>query len=162
MFSKVVIILGGNRGDRKNLLEKAILELSKAGEFVVKSSVYETEAWGGVAKGAFLNQVVQLKTNLNPEQLLELIQKIEFNLGRKRDEHWGDRTMDIDILYFDQSVISNSLLQIPHPFIAQRRFVLVPLVEILPEFIHPILGKNHLELLEECKDETKVFIFKPA
>ncbi|WP_075350541.1 2-amino-4-hydroxy-6-hydroxymethyldihydropteridine diphosphokinase [Algoriphagus marinus] len=161
MFSKVVIILGGNRGDRKNLLEKAILELAEAGEFVVKSSVYETEAWGGVAKGAFLNQVVHLKTNLNPEQLLELIQKIEFNLGRKRNQHWGDRTMDIDILYFDQSVISNSLLQIPHPFIAQRRFVLVPLVEILPEFIHPVLGKNHLELLEECNDETKVFIFKP-
>ncbi|MDG1276952.1 MAG: 2-amino-4-hydroxy-6-hydroxymethyldihydropteridine diphosphokinase [Algoriphagus sp.] len=162
MFSKVVIILGGNKGDREDLLEKAILELAKAGKFIGKSSIYETEAWGGVANGAFLNQVVQLETNLNPEQFLELIQKIEFNLGRKRDEHWGDRTMDIDILYFDQRVISNSLLQIPHPFIAQRRFVLVPLVEVLPKFMHPILGKNHLKLLEECKDETKVLIYKPS
>jgi 2-amino-4-hydroxy-6-hydroxymethyldihydropteridine diphosphokinase len=154
--------LGGNKGDREDLLEKAVLELEEAGKFMGKSSIYETEAWGGVAKGAFLNQVVQLETNLNPEQLLALIQKIEFKLGRKRDEHWGDRTMDIDILYFDQCVISNSLLQIPHPFIAQRRFVLVPLVEILPEFIHPILEKNHLKLLEECKDETKVYIFKES
>jgi len=161
MFRKVIIILGGNRGDRKKLLENAVLELSKGGEIIAKSSIYETEAWGGVAKGPFLNQVVQLETNLKPEQLLDFTQKIESNLGRKREEHWGDRTMDIDILYYDRRVISNSSLQIPHPFIAQRRFVLVPLVEVLPRFVHPILGKSHLMLLEECKDETMVSIFKP-
>jgi 2-amino-4-hydroxy-6-hydroxymethyldihydropteridine diphosphokinase len=160
MFSKVVIILGGNRGDRDILLEKAATELIEAGKFLAKSSIYETEAWGGVAKGPFLNQVVQLETNLNPEQLLALIQKIETNLGRKRDEHWGDRTMDIDILYFDSQVISTPLLQIPHLFIAERRFVLVPLAEILPDFIHPILGLTTLEFLANCSDKSSVIQFK--
>ena len=159
MFNNVVIILGGNRGDREKLLNQAVSEVTVGGIISMKSSIYETEAWGGVANGPFLNQVIQLETNLNPEQFLALIQKIEFNLGRKREEHWGDRTMDIDILYFGQSMISSSSLQIPHPFIAQRRFVLAPLVEILPEFIHPILGKNHLELLKECQDKSKVFIY---
>jgi len=126
MFSKVVIILGGNRGDREKLLQKAQHQLFEAGKFLTKSSIYETVAWGGVAKGSFLNQVIELETNLNPDQLLALIQKIETNLGRKRDEHWGDRTMDIDILYFESRLVSTSLLQIPHPYIAERRFVLVP------------------------------------
>jgi len=159
MFNKVVIILGGNRGDRIKLLEKEVDELLEAGKILVKSSVFETEAWGGVAKGPFLNQTVQLETDLNPEQLLSLIQKIETNLGRKRDEHWGDRTMDIDILYFESSVVSTPLLQIPHPFIAERRFVLVPLAEILPDFIHPILGKSSLQLMQECEDKSEVSAF---
>ena len=162
MFSKVVIILGGNKGDRIKLLNQAVQSLSEVGEITRKSAIYETAAWGGVAKGAFLNQAIILETQLSPDELLAYIQNVEKQLGRKRDDHWGDRTMDLDILYFGEHVISTDSLQIPHPYIAQRRFVLVPLVEILPEFIHPVLEKNQLELLEECEDKSAVMIFNPS
>ena len=162
MFSKVVIILGGNKGDRIKLLNQAVQGLSEVGEITRKSAIYETAAWGGVAKGAFLNQAIILETQLSPDELLAYIQNVEKQLGRKRDDHWGDRTMDLDILYFGGHVISTDSLQIPHPYIAQRRFVLVPLVEILPEFIHPVLEKNQLELLEECEDKSAVMIFNPS
>lgn len=162
MFNKVVLILGGNKGDREDLLQKALDALMEEGNLVSKSSIYQTEAWGGVAKGSFLNQVVQLETHLDPEGLLDLVQKIETNLGRKRSETWGDRTMDIDILYFNDLQLSSPKLQIPHPYIAQRKFVLAPLVEILPDFLHPGLKLTSLEMLEICTDQTGLAIFKKA
>lgn len=162
MFNKVVLILGGNKGDREDLLQKALDALMEEGNLVSKSSIYQTEAWGGVAKGSFLNQVVQLEMDLDPEGLLDLVQKIETNLGRKRSETWGDRTMDIDILYFNDLQLSSPKLQIPHPYIAQRKFVLVPLVEILPDFLHPGLKLTSLEMLEICTDQTGLAIFKKA
>ncbi|MEP0714028.1 2-amino-4-hydroxy-6-hydroxymethyldihydropteridine diphosphokinase [Algoriphagus sp.] len=159
MVEKVVLILGGNKGDRNSLLRAAVEAVSKHGEVVLISKVYETEAWGGVAKGAFLNQVLQIETHLSPMELLALIQQTEKDLGRKRAEPWGDRTMDIDIIYFGEQVIETSELKIPHPFLAERKFVLVPLAEILPEFIHPVLGKSSLELLEDCEDRSEVWEF---
>ena len=156
MFEKVVLILGGNKGDRIELLKSALKEVSKLGELTLISKVYETEAWGGVAKGAFLNQVVQLNTSYSPSKVLVFIQQVETDLGRKRDEHWGDRTMDIDIIYFGGNVIDTSELIIPHPFLAERKFVLVPLAEILPDFVHPILGKSSLEMLRACEDGSEV------
>lgn len=155
-FEKVVLILGGNKGDRISLLASAVAAVSGLGEMTAKSKVYETEAWGGVAKGPFLNQVVEITTTYTPSELLQIIQQIETDLGRKREEHWGDRTMDIDIIFFDKRVIETEELRIPHPFMAERRFVLVPLAEILPDFIHPVFGKTCLELLEVCEDRTEV------
>ncbi len=158
MFTKVTLLLGGNKGDRKALLKRAVDLILQSNPLVIQSSVFETEAWGGVAKGAFLNQAIQIKTDLSEEELLEFIQKIESELGRQRDEPWGDRTMDIDILFFGDQQISSGLLQIPHPFLAQRKFVLVPLVEIMPDYSHPVYKKTMQELLAECRDQSEVWL----
>ncbi|WP_339865861.1 2-amino-4-hydroxy-6-hydroxymethyldihydropteridine diphosphokinase [uncultured Algoriphagus sp.] len=159
-FEKVVLILGGNKGDRNALLFSAVEAVSGLGEITAKSKVYETEAWGGVAKGPFLNQIVEIETEYSPYEILSFIQKVEIGLGRKRDEHWGDRTMDIDIIYFGRNIIDTSELQIPHPYISERKFVLIPLAEILPDFIHPSLRKSNQQLLEECKDKSEVRVWE--
>ncbi|MEB2782913.1 2-amino-4-hydroxy-6-hydroxymethyldihydropteridine diphosphokinase [Algoriphagus sp. C2-6-M1] len=156
MFEKAVLILGGNRGDRISLLKLAVEAVSELGQVTLKSKIYETEAWGGVAKGPFLNQVLEIKTKFSPAELLAFTQKIETDLGRKREEHWGDRTMDIDIIYFGDSIIDTPELRIPHPFLAERKFVLVPLAEILPDFRHSVFGKSSLEMLAECDDRSEV------
>jgi 2-amino-4-hydroxy-6-hydroxymethyldihydropteridine diphosphokinase len=159
MFAKVVLILGGNLGDREELINQAVKLISEKNRLMAKSAIYETQAWGNVAHGNFLNQVIQLETSLSPEKLLERIWQIEEKLGRNRTETWGDRTMDIDVLYYGDEVIGTPELAIPHRFIQERRFVLVPLSEILPDMIHPVLGKSNRKLLEECQDSCEVRIF---
>ncbi|WBL41984.1 2-amino-4-hydroxy-6-hydroxymethyldihydropteridine diphosphokinase [Algoriphagus halophytocola] len=156
MTENAVLILGGNRGAREELLKAAVEAVGASNTIVKQSKIYETAAWGGVAKGPFLNQVIEIKTKLRAEELLELIQHIEKRLGRKRAEPWGDRTMDIDILFFGKTIIATDLLQVPHPFISQRKFVLIPLAEILPDFMHPVLGKSSQEMLRECEDKSQV------
>ena len=156
MQTEVVFSLGGNRGDRRLLLSRAVEALSCHFQLVNTSSVYETAAWGGVAKGDFLNQIAVILTEKEPEELLKIIQKIEADLGRKREEPWGDRTMDIDIVYFGEQLIDSDRLKVPHPFIAQRKFVLAPLAEILPSKLHPVSGKSSLEMLTECEDKSEV------
>src|SRR5690606_16256863 len=139
---KVYLILGGNLGDKYANLQKAIeLVAVQIGNVIEKSSVYETEAWGKTDQPNFLNLALIAETKLEPLEVLEEIHKIETLLGRKREEHWGARTMDIDILFYDDEIISLSNLVIPHPYIAKRRFVLAPLVEIIPDFSHPVLKK---------------------
>ena len=156
MQTVVVLSLGGNRGDRQMLLTRALESLKLHFQVTLVSEIYETAAWGGVAKGDFLNQVAVILTEKNPSEVLEIIQRIEAEMGRAREEHWGDRTMDIDILYFGDWVVDTELLQIPHAFISQRKFVLVPLAEILPQKLHPITGKNSIEMLAECEDLSEV------
>ena len=161
MQTEVVLAIGGNKGDRADFLQKAMDALSRQATLVGYSQIYETEAWGGVAtSGNFLNQVICIQTDLDPTSLLELIQGIELDLGRTREQHWGDRTIDIDILYFGAEVWNTPTLSIPHPYLAQRRFVLQPLAEILPKKIHPVLGKTSLELLAECTDQGQVSVWK--
>jgi 2-amino-4-hydroxy-6-hydroxymethyldihydropteridine diphosphokinase len=159
MQTEVVLSLGGNKGNREKLLFRAIEALNDYFQLLKVSKIYETSAWGGVAKGDFLNQIAVISTELNPEDVLELIQVIESDLGRLRDEPWGDRTMDIDILYFGGRVINTGNLVIPHPYIAARKFILVPLVELLPKKIHPLTQKSSIEMLEDCKDLSKVEIW---
>lgn len=163
MQTEVVLGIGGNKGDRAAYLKKAIEALSKQVTLVTSSQIYETEVWGGVAtNGNFLNQVICIQTDLEPISLLKLIQKIELDLGRTREQHWGDRTIDIDILYFGSEVWNTPTLSIPHPYLAQRTFVLLPLVEILPTKIHPVFGKTSLELLAECTDPGQISVWKEA
>ena len=161
METKVVLGIGGNKGDRASYLAKAREALAKEVALISISQVYESEPWGGVAtNGNFLNQVLLIQTNLSPLALLQLTQKIEHALGRTREQHWGDRTIDIDILYFGDQVSSDPQLTLPHPYLSERRFVLQPLVEILPLMNHPILGKSAVQLLEECRDLGRVSIWK--
>ena len=159
MYNRAILSLGGNQGDRVELLSMAIREISRKNPVIKISSIYETEAWGSVAFGDFLNQVVVIETEFTPNKLLQYLQKIELKLGRERNQHWGNRTMDIDILYYEDKIITSEELTIPHPFIQDRSFVLVPLAEISSDYVHPILGKSSLELLKSCSDSSKVKIF---
>jgi 2-amino-4-hydroxy-6-hydroxymethyldihydropteridine diphosphokinase len=160
MKTEVVLGLGGNQGDREKLLFRAVELIKEQFQLLSLSSIHETEAWGGVAKGNFLNQVVLISTELSPLDVLEIVQGIEKDLGRTREQPWGDRSMDIDILFFGDLVIENDRLSVPHPFLADRKFALIPLLEILPEKKHPITGKTPREMLELCGDESEISVWK--
>jgi 2-amino-4-hydroxy-6-hydroxymethyldihydropteridine diphosphokinase len=149
--------LGGNLGTIKTNLQQAVALLEGAvGKLVSQSGIYETAAWGRTEQPNFLNQVLCFTTQRTPNEILALIQQIETDLGRTREEHWGARTIDIDILFYGQECIHTPTLSIPHPYIAQRLFVLAPLAEIAPNWLHPQLQKNVRELLLECKDTSEV------
>ncbi len=133
-----------------------------AGPVCKKSSVYETAPWGFANQQPFLNQVICINTTLAPEQLLEKLLGIELQMGRRRLEKMGPRVIDIDILFYRNYVVSQPDLIIPHPRIAERRFVLTPLNEIASAFVHPILEKTISELLQVCPDTLDVKIYEPA
>ncbi len=157
MANSVYLLSGANLGDRQRNLERACEMLgSMAGKIEKRSAYYETDAWGVTSQPAFWNQAILLSTPLEPDQLLTVIHQIEQVLGRRRDQRWGARTLDIDILYFGDQVIRTERLSVPHPEIANRRFTLVPLAGIAPGFVHPLLRKTNLELLELCSDPLAV------
>jgi len=148
--------LGGNMGKRKKLIDSAINALSRECSIVTQSSIYETAPWGFSAENNFYNQVIKIETNLSAFQLLKLTQNIETKLGRIRtDTRYISRTMDIDILFFNKEIIDNKELTIPHPQIHNRKFVLVPLHEIAPDFIHPQEKITITEMLNRCADTSE-------
>ena len=156
-MTEVFLLTGGNLGNRLEYLAKAKEQVEKkCGTVLQQSLVYETAAWGNEDQGAFLNQVLKIETDLVPEKLLHAIFEIEKDLGRKREMKYGPRTIDIDILFYGDSVIDQKGLKIPHPQIQNRRFVLTPLNEIAPNKIHPSLHKTITQLLAECPDPLAV------
>ena len=162
----VFLLLGSNRGNRGEFISQAMEMISaNAGTILNKSSVYETEPWGFVDPAPFLNQVIEISTGLNPDDLLEQVLAIETRLGRIRPfegcgcSYKGDyegRTIDIDILFYGHKLVFTDNLMIPHPRLHERRFTLVPMNEVAPGFIHPLLKKTISVLLQGCTDVSKV------
>jgi 2-amino-4-hydroxy-6-hydroxymethyldihydropteridine diphosphokinase len=154
------LLLGSNLGNRETYLSQANAEIQKqVGNIVAKSSIYQTEAWGNTEQDDYLNQALAVETTIEPFELLEILQAIEKQLGRKREIIWGARTIDIDIIFYDQQIISTQTLTIPHSRIMERKFVLLPLCEIAPDFIHPVWQISVKEMLNICEDNLKVEIF---
>lgn len=162
--SKIVYFsLGSNLGDRANQIARAVDRLAAAGVRPLRqSSLYLTAPVGEVEQGSFLNCALEAETGRMPLELLRAVQRIERELGRRRLVVWGPRTIDIDILLYGASVVSTAELEIPHPRMAERRFVLVPLNEIAPELCHPKLGKTIQELLASTSDRGMVRVWRPA
>ena len=157
---RAYLLLGSNISPRNDYLNSAkeLIE-REIGAIHTCSSVYESEPWGFEAEHCFLNEVLAVDTVLSAAELLNVSQRIEKRLGRRRksDKGYSSRTMDIDILFYDDAVLSLPGLTIPHVQIQKRRFTLLPLVEIAPDFMHPVLGKSCSQLLKECKDCGKVW-----
>lgn len=156
-LNKVYLSVGTNLGDRrKNMITAEGLINLKVGPVVKKSAIYETAAWGLTEQPDFYNQVLLAETTLSAEEALREILEIENFMGRVRLHKWGSRLIDIDILYYRDEVINVPHLKIPHPFLQDRKFVLIPLSEIEPSYVHPLLKKSNERLLAELKDESEV------
>jgi 2-amino-4-hydroxy-6-hydroxymethyldihydropteridine diphosphokinase len=158
---KAFLHTGSNRGSRLEMLHEAHRQIGeKTGEILLASSVYETEPWGFHDETPFLNQVLEIKTDLSPEILLQSILEIETVMGRKREfKGYLSRKIDIDILFYDDLVICTENLVIPHPRMHERRFVLIPLAEIAKDFIHPVFHRSIEELLVSCSDQSRVEVW---
>lgn len=156
-MSDCVLHLGSNIGFKAINLELARVMISNhIGPIVESSQLYETEAWGNLEQDSFINQALTISTDLSAESVLKQIHQIESKMGRRRDEKWGPRIIDIDIIFYNNEIIENHHLKIPHPQLTNRNFVLIPLLEICPDKEHPTLNKTISTLARECKDKSSV------
>jgi len=155
---KLYILLGGNLGDKQFIFSETRKRLAEQiGAITRQSAVYETEPWGFESEDMFWNQALEIETNLSPNEILAQTHDIELELGRMRKENQYDsRLIDIDILFVGSLIVNQDNLVIPHPRIQDRKFVLVPLCEIVPQLIHPVFQRTVSQLLNECTDQLAV------
>jgi 2-amino-4-hydroxy-6-hydroxymethyldihydropteridine diphosphokinase len=158
MKHKAYLLFGSNLGDRGTFILKAKERMSGLGLITAESALYKTEPWQMDSEDWFFNQVICLETDLEPEALLEALLQVERTLGRNRTlslgEGYHSRTIDIDILYFDDMVLDTPNLSIPHPKIHERRFALAPMVELSPSLKHPVTSMTQFEMLKACADQS--------
>ena len=154
------IAIGSNIEDREDYLKKIVGELKKQSKVLICSSLYETEPVGYADQNWFLNGVVKVETHLTPSTLLEFVLAIEKMLNRVRTIQNGPRTVDLDILFYEDKIVQEENLQIPHPRLHERAFVLIPLKEIASDFMHPILKKDVSAMLEDLPKQEEVLLYK--
>jgi 2-amino-4-hydroxy-6-hydroxymethyldihydropteridine diphosphokinase len=155
----VYIALGSNLGNRAENLENAVAALKGVGAVCAQSQVYETAPLYMIDQPAYLNAVVKLETSLTAEQVLTVLQEIENTAGRERGVRYGARILDLDILYYGEAVIETATLQVPHPLLAERAFVLYPLCDVAPDFTHPVTGKTSAQMKTGvCGQDVRVFV----
>lgn len=156
-MNTAILLIGGNIGDRpRNLQQAALLIGARAGRIKLESALYETAPWGNVQQPDYLNQGLVLETSLAAPELLEVLMQVEKEIGRIRRLKWGARVIDIDMIFFNNEVVTLPQLKVPHPQMQHRRFVLAPLQEIVPDWIHPILQLTVAQLLDACPDPLPV------
>ena len=164
-MTRCYILFGSNQGDKKVLLEEACRQIEiHCGMLAERSSGYLSEPWGFEAEEWFLNALLVVETELEPDALMDALMKIEAALGRVRDpkaKGYRSRTVDLDILYYGDHVVRTEKVIAPHPRLHLRRFALMPLCELVPDFLHPEFHVSQQELLENCSDTSKVYVSLP-
>lgn len=161
-MTRCYILFGSNQGDKKRLLEEACRLLQeRCGLLVERSSDYLSEPWGFEAEEWFLNALLVVETELSPDALMDTLMDIERELGRVRHpekQGYQSRTADLDILYYGDRIVRTEKVTAPHPRLQLRRFALMPLCELVPDFLHPEFHLSQQQLLEKCPDKSKVYV----
>jgi len=155
----IIILLGSNLGDRLANLKQAIASIASFSSILQHSNIYQTAAWGNTDQADFLNQAIEIQTHQTAENLMQALLAIESQMGRVRLQKWEPRIIDLDIIFYESAIHNSDFIQIPHPEMQKRAFVLKPLLDIIPHFEHPILNQTITQLWEKCPDQLEVSLF---
>jgi 2-amino-4-hydroxy-6-hydroxymethyldihydropteridine diphosphokinase len=155
----IIILLGSNLGDRLANLQQAITSIASFSTILQQSNIYQTAAWGNTDQADFLNQAIEIQTHQTAENLMHALLAIESQMGRVRLQKWEPRIIDLDIIFYESAIHTTDFIQIPHPEMQNRAFVLKPLLDLIPNFEHPILKQNITQLWEKCPDHLEVSLF---